>query len=130
MHIKGENNMFINENVNPKRKTSDCVIRAICKAENKPWLEVFDSLVAIARKDYTIPNTKDAYDKYLNKYEKINVFHMVNGKKKRYTVKEICEFKGTYIVSIANHMVAVVNGNYYDLWDCGDKSAYVIWKVK
>jgi hypothetical protein len=56
--------MFVNENVNPRgRKTGDCVIRAIAKAENKEWLGIFDALVAIAREAYSVPNGKVTYTK-------------------------------------------------------------------
>jgi hypothetical protein len=122
--------MYVKENVNPKKRvTGDCVIRAITKAENKQWLDVYDELSTIARKNYTLPNNKDSYNEYLKKYEKINVYHTLKGKKKRYTVKEVSEWDGTYIISIANHMTMASNGNYYDLWDCGNRCAYVIWKV-
>lgn len=30
--------------------------------------------------------------------------------------------KGAYILKVANHVVAVVDGIYYDTWDSGDKS--------
>lgn len=122
---------FVKENVNPKnRKTGDCVIRAIAKAEGKDWLEIFDSLTAIARAKYTVPNDKMAYEKYLEGYETVRVFHEVEGKKKRFTVAEICSFEGTYIVSVASHLTTVADGVLYDTWDCSRKSAYKIWKVK
>jgi len=122
--------MFIKENLNPKKlKVGDCVVRAIAKAENKAWLEVYDALVHIGRKVFAMPNNKEVYTEYLNHYEKVTVFHMVGSKKKRYTVKEIGEWSGTYIVSVANHLTVVVDGNYYDTWDCGKKCAYIIWKV-
>lgn len=123
--------MFINENLNPKKKkTGDCVIRAIAKAEGKAWLEVFDILSEIARKNYTNPNHKDAYYQYLKKYDKIDVMHMIGDKKKRYTVEEIAKWNGIYLIKTAGHLTVTIDGNYYDIWDCGDKCAYVIWKVK
>lgn len=124
--------MFIKENINPKnKKAADCVIRAIAKAENKSWLEVFDLLTEISRKVYSVQNDKIVYAEYLSNYQKIDVkYESSEGKKKRLTVKDICKLEGTYIVSIANHLTVVIDGYYYDKWDCGNKSAYVIWKVK
>lgn len=124
--------MYVNENVNPRRhKVGDCVVRAIAKAERKGWLETHDNLTTIARSLYTVLNDKMAYSKYLSKYPKIEVMHMVNGKRKRYTVKEIAkEMKGTYVIRLANHLTTVVDGKYYDIWDCGNSCAYIIWKVK
>lgn len=123
--------LFIKENVNPKnKKTGDCVIRAIAKAENKLWAEVFEELVKISREVCSVPNDKDVYNVYLKDYETINVFKIVKEKKKRYTVKDITKFEGSYVVSIAGHMTTVVDGKIFDLWDCGDKCAYKIWKIK
>lgn len=31
---------------------------------------------------------------------------------------------GSYICKVAHHVVAVVDGKYYDTWDCGYKSLY------
>lgn len=124
--------MFTYENVNPKGKVvGDCVIRAIAKTENKPWVEIFDNLTEIARKTYNVTSDTKVYSKYLNeKYEKINVFNKANGSKKRLKVKEICKLKGSYIVRIAGHVTAVVDGSIYDIWDCSNKGSYIIWKVK
>jgi len=123
--------MFIKENVNPKKKvTGDCVIRAISKAEGKEWLTVFDSLVAISREIFSVPNYKDTIVRYLSKYPKIDVMHMVGDKRKRYTVNDVSKWSGTYLIDVANHMTMTCNGNNYDTWDCGNKCAYRIWKVK
>lgn len=122
---------FAYTNANPKgRKTSDCVVRAISIAENRPWLDVFDELTEIARNDFTLLNSPDCYKKYLKKYPKVNVFFFDgDDKKKRFKVKDICRMKGTFIVSVANHLTCVKDGKIHDTWDCGHKSVYEIWKA-
>ena len=46
---------FINLNLNPAGKdVSDCVIRAIAKAEGKTWLQVFDELSRQCRKQCNV----------------------------------------------------------------------------
>lgn len=124
--------MYKEKNINPiNKKTSDCVIRAIAFSEKKSWMDVFDSLVNIAREKFTIPNEKDTYNIYLQKYNTINVMHLNDsGKKKRYTVKDVCGWNGIYIVQIANHLTCVIDGICYDTWDCSSKSSYKIWKVE
>lgn len=119
------------ENLNPlKRKVSDCVIRAIAKAEGKTWLEVFDNLVSIARKEFCIPNESRAYDIYLSNYQTIPVMYFNEYQKKmRYTVADICTWKGTYVVSGANHVTCVIDGVIHDTWDTSKRSAYKIWKI-
>ena len=39
--------------------------------------------------------------------------------------------EGTYFLSVANHVVASVDGNFYDTWDSGDCCLYGYWeKIK
>jgi hypothetical protein len=123
--------MFVKHNVNPMgKKTSDCVVRAIALVEGRPWEDVFDELVRLARQSYSMPNDTSVYGKYLDeKYPTIDVFRWVGGRKKRYTVRDVCQLKGTYIVRLAKHITVVMDGKYYDVWDCGSKCAYKIWKV-
>jgi len=87
--------------------------------------------VEIARKKYTVPNNKDAYEPYLKKYMNVKVTYTnEEGKNKRYTVEDICTWQGTYVIAIAGHLTTVVDGNVYDIWDCSGKSAYKIWKIR
>ena len=37
--------------------------------------------------------------------------------------------KGTYIASVAHHVVAIVDGKYYDTWDSGYKSLYGYYEL-
>lgn len=108
---------------------SDCVIRALTKVMNKEWLEVFDDLVPIAREIQAPLNIKEVYEAYL----KNNGFKYVgiSNKKgtKRPTVESFAKDHkiGTYYLNVANHCVAVVDGIYYDTWNCGRKSLYGYW---
>lgn len=123
--------MYVKENINPTgKKRTDCVIRAIAKGEGKTWLEIYDDLTVVGRKLYSVQNDPCVYGEYLSKYSNIEVKYEIDGSKKRYTVKDVCNFKGTYIVQIANHLTTVIDGKYYDTWDCGKKAAYKIWKIK
>ena len=40
-----------------------------------------------------------------------------------YTIRDFCfdHPQGTYVVGTGEHVVAVVNGNYYDSWDSGNE---------
>ena len=55
-------------------------------------------------------------------------YHGISNKRgtKRPTVDSFAKNhpKGTYILNVANHEVAVVDGKYYDTWDSGYKSLY------
>lgn len=126
--------MYIKENLNPVgKKTGDCVIRAIAKAENRHWLSVFDELTMLARQNYTLPNDMDCCNIYLGaKYQTIPIMHKVRGKNKRYTVNELAKkySKNTLIIRVAGHTAVAVNGDYYDIWDCGESCSYKAWVVR
>lgn len=108
----------------------DCVIRALTKALNKEWIEVFDELVPIARKFQCMPNSKPCYEKYL--IDNGFTYHGISNKKgtKRPTVDRFTKDNstGTFVLRVANHIVTVVDGIYYDTWESGDKSLYGYWE--
>ena len=47
-----------------------------------------------------------------------------------YTVKDFCEEhpEGTYILATGSHVVAVIDGDYYDTWDSGDEIPIYFWE--
>lgn len=108
----------------------DCVIRSLTKALGKEWMQVFEELLPYARELQCMPNGKPCYEKYLIK----NGFSYkgVSNKKgaKRPTVDSFAkEHKtGIYVLRVAHHLVAVVDGFYYDTWDSGGKSMYGYWE--
>ena len=112
-----------------KDKVGDCQIRAFCKALGLTWLEAFDLTIPICRElqTYTI------FDCDLKKTKEAMqtlgfVYTGVSNKKgsKRPTVDEFAKAHpvGTYIASVARHVVAIVDGKYFDTWDSGHKSMY------
>lgn len=109
----------------------DCVIRALTKVTGKAWSEVFDELVPIARELQCMPNSQACFVRYLT--ESGFTYHGISNKKgsKRPTVDRFAKDhgNGTYFVNVANHVVAVVDGIYYDTWDSGHKSLYGYWEM-
>lgn len=112
-----------------KDKVGDCQVRALSKVLGLSWLEAFDLTIPICRElqTYTI------FDSELNKTKTAMAklgfeYTGISNKKgsKRPTVKSfaLSHPKGKYIVSVAHHVVAVVDGMYYDTWDSGSKSLY------
>lgn len=104
----------------------DCVIRALTKVFNKPWKEMYDELVPIARELQCMPNQKNCYEKYLldNGFQ----YFGISNKKgtKRPTIKKfaLTNKSGIFIVNVANHVCCIIDGKYYDTWDSGDKCMY------
>ena len=58
--------MWIRANPNPgSRHVPDCVIRAVCIALNKSWLETSDELYEVARHDYSVTSDDRVWGHYL-----------------------------------------------------------------
>ena len=74
-----------------KDNYGDCVVRSLCKALNKSWVEVFNLLVEKARVEQCMPNDKLAYEKVLTDHG--FEYHGVSNKKgsKRPTVKSFAK---------------------------------------
>ena len=110
-------------------KYGDCTIRALCKALDMEWLEVFDLVMPLCREEQVaniffcpLPVRKRILAKLGFSYTGIS-----NRKgSKRPTVDEFAKdhMEGRYICNVANHEVAVVDGRYYDTWDSGRCSLY------
>lgn len=107
----------------------DCVIRALTKATDKEWLEVFEELLPYARELQCMPNGKPCYEKYLT--DNGFTYKGISNAKgtKRPTVQSFAKEhkEGVYVLRVANHLVAVTEGYYWDTWDSGDKSLYGYW---
>lgn len=118
-----------------KDEYGDCTIRALSKALNISWLEAFDLTIPYCRK-YQIPNvffTSKKIEMEVMKDLGFEYYGISNKKgTKRPTVKEFASShkEGTYILNVANHEVACVNGKYYDTWDSGFKSLYGYYERK
>ena len=113
-----------------KDRYGDCVIRALTKALNMEWLEVFDEMQPLSREMQVPFNCKPCYEPYI--LSKGFTYHGISNAKgtKRPTVDRFAKDhpKGTYILRVANHLVAVQDGQYFDTWDSGYKSLYGYWE--
>lgn len=114
-----------------KSTKGDCVIRAFCLAAGISWLEAFDLLVAHARKNYDIPNGQTNYMSLFTElgYEKVTP-KVIKGRK-RMNVEDFCKKhrKGRYMLKVANHMTAVVDGKVRDTWNTANKCIYHYWII-
>ena len=112
-----------------KDKYGDCTIRALTKALGVTWLEAFDLIIPFCR-EYQCSNIFDVPSKIEAKIMSqlgFKYYGISNARgSKRPTVASFAKThkSGTYILNVANHEVAVVDGIYYDTWDCGYKSLY------
>lgn len=127
--MSGTRNRYYNPNP-LKKETGDCVVRALCKATGKDWDTIYRELYEIGRELKIMPNSKEAWKTYLRRHRFIE--HKVSNKKgtKRPKVQEFARSHrtGTFVLSVANHVVTCEDGYYYDLDDFGKSSLYSYWE--
>lgn len=114
---------YIYKNPNPMQKrVGDCVIRGISIFTNKSWIYSYICIVIQGFKMYDMPSSNEVWGAYLKSL----------GYAKRiipdscpdcYTIREFCYDHpyGRYLVATGSHVVAIINGDYYDTWDSGDE---------
>ena len=121
--------MFIEFNPNPrKRIVDDCVIRAICLFSGKTWDEVYTELCEEGRKEGDWANKNFIWFRYLEKLGFKQ--HLIpNFCPKCLTIREFCEAysNGVYLLGTGDHVVGVIDGNYFDIWDSGDEIPVYYW---
>lgn len=115
---------FIKDNRNPLNiLVDDCVIRAISAVTNKSWDEVYLGLMIEGYTEKDMPNGNVIWGNYLlDRY--FTRYHIPDSCPLCYTVRQFAEDHptGRYVVSDGRHAVAVINGDYIDTWDSGDRT--------
>ena len=112
-----------------KDKYGDCTIRALSKALGVTWLEAFELTIPYC-KEYQCTNIFDMpHDLEAQVMSQLGFkYYGVSNARgsKRPTVASFARSHktGVYILNVANHEVTVIDGVYYDTWDCGYKSLY------
>ena len=114
---------YINYNANPLGKqTTDCVVRAISKVIGADWGSTYSEIAVQGRMLFDMPSSNSVWGSYLRRkgFKK----HMLPDTcPDCYSVKDSCTDHptGTYLLSLNKHVVAVVEGDYYDSFDSGDE---------
>ena len=84
------------------------------------------------KKELGYPNYKDTkflYD-YFKGYPRL-IFKPVKGEPRiKGTDFTVLHPKGTYILKMAGHVVACIDGVILDTWDCSYRSVYTAWEIK
>lgn len=114
---------WIKYNPNPQnRNTGDCSIRAYCKAEGIDWNDAYDMATKLGKEMSMICDDHKVVDKILTENFGYTYVKGEKGAKKK-TVNEFAieHPEGTYIGWVSKHVVAIVNGYYYDSWDSGNR---------
>ena len=115
--------MYSELNINPQKKqTGDCVIRAIGTATDTEWDYVFLDLMVKAFQMKEMPSQNNVWGAYLR--DKGFTRHIIEDTcLDGYTVNDFTldHPKGRYILGTGSHVIAVIDGNHYDVWDSGEE---------
>lgn len=113
---------------NPKGlNTGDCTIRAYTKAFGMSWEDAYEMASGYGKIVGALPDDHRVVDKILKEYK----YTCTRVKKSDYrmTVSEFAATHptGTYLLKIHGHLVACVDGFYYDSWNSGPKKVAAIY---
>lgn len=114
---------FVYCNPNPDRLlVGDCVIRAISILKDQSWLETYDDVTCLGREMYDMPSSNAVWNSYLIK-SGFTRSSLPNTCPECYKVSDFCwdHPVGLYLLATGTHVIAVIDGDYYDTWDSGDE---------
>lgn len=120
---------FVEYNPNPKGKVAeDCTVRAISKLTDKSWDDAYLLVCTGGLIEKTMPDQKAAITALMCMLGFRN--HLLpTDCPNCYTIKRFCfDFpRGRYMVATGSHVVAVIDGNYYDAFDSGNEVLLNYW---
>ena len=123
--------MWKRVNPNPEGKqVVDCVIRAICMAYEMDWYDAYDDVCEMGRRDCNMPSADSVWGHYL-KERGASPFLLPESCPSCLTVRAFCRMYpvGRYIIGTGSHVVAVIDGDYYDSWDSGNEVPSFFWRI-
>ena len=121
---------YIFYNPNPQRKlVGDCVVRAVSKVTGQDWEKTYIDLVLQGFIMSDMPSANYVCGAYLASRGFVREV-IPNECPDCYTVKNFCEDnpEGTYVLATGSHVVAVIDGDYYDSWDSGEEVPMYMWR--
>lgn len=119
---------YVQSNLNPKhRRVGDCVIRAISEALGQSWDDTYIGIVIKGFEKKDMPSGNAIWGDYLT--DKGFTRHAIPAEYSGYSVADFAKDhpKGTFILAIDGHVVAVKDGNWYDSWDSRDEIPVYYW---
>ena len=121
--------MYISYNANPdENRVGDCTIRAISKVLGQTWEQTYAGVAVEGMAIYNMPSANVVWNNYL-KRKGFKRYIIPDDLPEDYSVRDFCRDnpKGTFLLALSGHVVAVIDGNYYDTWDSGDEIPIYYW---
>lgn len=117
-------------NPNPtNHSVGDCTVRAISKALGQTWEQTYVGLALEGFCRGDLPNADNVWGPYL-KRNGFRCYLIPDTCPDCYTVADFAEEhqKGTFILSMpGRHVVAVVDGEWWDSWNSGNEIPSYYW---
>lgn len=122
--------MWCRYNANPRGKSvGDCTVRAISKALNMSWQDVYTGLCDVGLEMCDMPSANVVWGAYLREHG-FDRYVIPNDCPDCYTVADFCTDNpyGTFILALSGHVVCVIDGTLYDSWDSRNEIPIYFWK--
>lgn len=116
---------------NPNRegnRVGDCTVRALCRATGKSWDSVFCALSLEGLIWADMASANHVWGAFLRRCG-FRRYVIPNECPDCYTVADFARDHptGVYVLAISGHVVAVVDGDWYDTWDSGREIPAYYW---
>lgn len=123
------NYAYYNPNPAGRRSVGDCTVRALSKALGQTWEETYVGLALDGFKRGDLPNADAVWGPYL-KERGFSRYFIPDDCPDCMTVERFAEENphGTYVLSMpGRHVVAVIDGTYFDSWESGSENPVYFW---
>ena len=120
---------YVYFNPNPAgQRVGDCVIRAISKLTGQDWEQTYIGVAVQGYISYDMPSSNAVWAEYLRR-RGFRRYVIPDTCPDCYTVKDFCidNPQGAFLLATGSHVVAVVDGDYYDAWDSGSEVPIYFW---
>lgn len=110
-------------NPNPSGKhVGDCSVRAVSKATGEDWDTAYCGIALQGMLAKNMPSSNDVWGSYLRR-KGFRRKMLPDECPDCYTVEQFCQDHptGLFVVAVNNHVLTVLDGDYYDAWDSGQE---------
>lgn len=121
--------MWIEFQNNPVgRKVGDCAVRAISKALNMGWEAAYIALVINGLQMGDMPSSNSVIGATLRQHG-FRRKNLPDDCPDCFTVADFAEEnpKGVYVAGTGNHVVTIIDSDWYDSWDSGSEVPQYVW---
>lgn len=126
---KGCDAVWIEYNPNPAQsRAGDCAIRAVAKALDTDWEDAYVMLCLNGFLMGDVISSNSVWGSVLRQHDFVREI-IPNSYPDDYSLEDFTKDhpRGTFVVALPNHVVTVVDGDYYDAWQSGREKPLYYW---